>query len=438
MLVDMAADHSLHIPRRWASFGFALFELVVALAVVAPLVLGLAVFLSHRATAEKRANYIAAEARELALIDKVLRKVNVIHKADHDAGWYDDQAHPGAGYTLLIDQDHVLPDGFANRFGALGTSPFNQPYGMLAWGYKDSAGKHLGIGWLVHERGEATPGLLSRIGVKAASPAAIGSLKHAIADEAMRSYGIHAAVVDAGSLLAIAPDSGWSINLAGTYDTSAAFASATQPRVVVFVNNPELERESPVDGQVPTDSGPWDSVSLVVGKPGSPGYPAVDSQCPAGTQEMLKFPTCGYGTNNNNYFIYDTAGGPITFSHRIAKPMYALRGRITNKPCGGGAYGYCVREGIREYGYEDQRDILLSGAQIGTDGTCAWRGWVQGRVWANADKSVVRCRTPNNATASWVGFSELDPWEGCSEEIVDTTVPPYPYNRLCGVPANAP
>ena len=428
--------------HEWAcEGGLALTTLLVAVVVLGALTLGLGYALSHYSDARQRDAFVRAEARELALLAKAVGEEAIVHAESYAAAWYDGQAHAAPGIDEMIDPDKVLPAGFAKRFGSLGVSPLNQPYQALAYGFTASDGSKLGIGWLVLESGQATQGLLSRAGVDPSSDASRLAFKRTVALAAGRDFALHAGIIAPGSLHLVAIDGGWDIDLGSTFGVGGSLTTSSWPRVAVLVNHPMLDGQAPHDGEGPTAASAWDRFVFVAGRANNSAHSGVDAVCPPGTQEVASFPACGY--DPDSYLIYDTPAGPITFSQRVSKPSYGFDGEVTNRPCDEVGKPACYRRRVRLEGMVSERDVLLSQAQIGTDGVCQSLIYEQGKIWINpnlspGDPAYARCRSPGNSNQyDWSSYQLPIPWDGCVVSHRLTSSAPYAVDRLCGVPANA-
>lgn len=425
------------------SGGFSLIAALVGITILGGVMVSLAIFLSHEDTRTTRQSFVRAEARDLMLLDKALRLENNIHKAEYTANWYDGATHGlPSGFTALITQDRVLPAGFANRFGAIGNSPFGQPYGMRAFGAKDLDGNPDRMTWVIHEKGVASKGLLKRVGVDSESPVSIAPLKREIADYASQHYSIHAAVVAPGTTVAIGSGHAWEIDVSSHLD--GALSTSSEARVVALVNFPELESDDPEVFVPPGDKPKWDKVHLVTNRLNEQYRTYYETVCNAalGEEEIVAFPVCNAVPYTEPYYeVYASDVGTITFNWIEHKKPVVLYGNVKleqGRHCTGPRRNdvtWCKREETIKYEIDKEQRILLNGADIGTsnNGSCSWKGWEQAYIWVSASGRRSCKRTSDN-TFRW---TKTDPWDGCNVAIVGwPAVAPFPKNRLCGIPVS--
>jgi type II secretory pathway pseudopilin PulG len=356
--------------------GFTLVEGLIVLGVVAVIAAMTASFLADQATDTLHDATIAAEAKDMALLSRA---------ADDYTRAHDDLFPVGTTKPIAVTDlinEHLLPDGFANRNGAVGTSPLYQSYTVVAQRVVAGEPVRIVVSDGPDSNSPAPPvGRLSRIGVPYTTQA-IHALNQAIAEKIQREYRVVAATLPPAG-------SGWATvdGVAGAFtkDLTGLLHALSWPRTVTLINFPDLSFGGGDDGGGNTHTGKYQSCRVAHPSAEDSNWDGnedtiIPATCPAGYVNAGTWPHCNEPSNAN--VIWNTDVGSITLGKQYKTSLSRIRVVDRDHACDPRTPG-CTPGGqqtmfdyftntVTNYG------IVLNGAQIATDVGCTYDSYWQG------------------------------------------------------------
>jgi len=384
-----------------------------------------AMWLQKQFAADARESYISAEAGDLGLLATAVTK----YVATPPATW----VAKGTAYPILVTDLIAAGDlvsGFANRNGALGTTPFFQTYQIL--GELDPTDGKPRV--VITDDGTISNARLQRVNASTTA-AGILALKMAIAAETAQKYKLAAATMASGTSLATGVANAWTKGLGAWIPAASPGAAA------VLIGYPDLTpagtNTNPKDKwghcQVVTvtNQGLEDAQTDYIGYLKTSC--AAAAVCPAGMSELTRFPYCGSESYQvtPQYMVYPSDVGPITLGtdKQVTDTVALKTGATTscdiNNNC----------KTVYLYGSYDitQTDqlVLMGGAVVTRDSRCAVAGAVQGHH-QNAGTSGLCVQLGGIGDPCVIQYNNKVPYA--------TLTPGYaaPTSSMCNAPAAAP
>ncbi len=347
--------------------GFTLLEILVVLVLMVPIMLAAAKLLSMQSQTSSMNTLIVTEAQELVALQNAAQQ----YITQVDSGWT-----AGIVNTLGIQAmitANLLPAGFANRNGAIGTAPLFQTYSVLAMLSSTDNNPRI----VITLSGNPAPGRLSRYGMTQ-SIADLQGFNQEVAEKVQAINNNTYSGVIAGGVKVVTGNYG-----AFTEDVSALLATAPNyPTAAVLYGYPDL--------------GPTQ-----VNNPGASQYKActimtagtgVQPTCASGWKQLAAFPFCGASNNNYTlpiYQVYGSAVGDITLASVEDKYSYwatyyqqsgCAPGTALPSPPGGTcppSPNNTYRASVNKFTQIQDNDILLNGAVIQNEYNCVTYGYTQ-------------------------------------------------------------
>lgn len=339
------------------SQGFTLLEVLVVLALLIPIMLIAMRLLTTQSQTSSINTLITTEAQELVMLENAATQ----YAPTIDSTWTVNTLQT-VGIPAMVTAA-LLPQSFANRNGAVGTSPLFQTYQVTA--QLLTAGGTPQI--LVSLAGNPTPARLARFGLTQSAPD-LQSFNQRVAQQVQAlNANVYAGVIGGGTQIVTGNYGAFNENVATLYTTAP-----TYPTAAVLYGFADLGPINPPGGSASKYKACQLSQSQA-----SVWYvqynqtPTPAPACAAGWTDVADFPYCGEWPNAKPvYLLYGTPVGDISFGETDTTSTGQYQVAIACPPnttgCTNGWYqGY-------QFGttttYSTQ--IMLNGAKIGSDGVC--------------------------------------------------------------------
>lgn len=371
-----------------ANQGFTLLEILVVLVLMIPVMLGLVKLMSTQSQSASTSTLIATQAQEMAALQNAATQ----YIGTVSGGWA-----AGAVNTLGIPAmvtANKLPAGFANRNGAVGTSPLFQAYVVQAMIAAADNKPRI----VITLSGDPAPARLTRYGMTQ-SAADLQSYNQQVAEkvQALNAFA-YSGVIAAGAK-SVTGNYG-----AFTEDVSALLATAPNfPTAATLYGFPDLGPSGAGGG------GASKYQHCQTYAPTQLGGVWSNPTCPAGWTQLTSFPNCGSWNTSYTpqYAVYGSDVGNITLQFESDNSSGSTK---SYTPCIGGASmpdgGTCPGLPGKSSCYATQTMVdtskstgyvMLNGASVNSDGVCFAR-------------NIIPVAFPSGCCASQGGCTTVTAW----------------------------
>lgn len=422
--------------------GIGILATLIAVSVIAVTMVGFALFMGQRTQLRARGQVVNQQARELAMIHGALLSYRRDHAEDLVAAWGATPVAAPSMLTLTTQGDPTyLPANFAKRGGAIGRTPFGREYRILGT-LLDVDGEKVPV-WVVYVVGPRGKDGVVKRALGSESRQTRAAFKRDVVATAAQKYGVPAALLPPSPVnprphvRVSAPMGAWTKDLEPVFGSS--FWPNARANATVLVGFPTLEGDlGDKDVTSTGDTAKWDKVRLVLAEPGVGYQPAETAVCPAGTEEIVAWPTCG-AIYHRGYLIYQSDVGTITLQGVTEKSVQTLPWTFEDLGCLSDYKTDCEFKYDYYRSVSQTQDIYLEGYYIGSEnGGCYAKGPSQG---VRPSSYPIDAPRDNPARSSQCDTVFGTPSEHLRVEpcVVEGYYYTYPTggfieDKLCGVP----
>lgn len=352
-------------PNILRAGGFTLIETMIVVAAMLVIATISMMYFTQKIQSDARTSYISSEANDLGLLAQAVTK----YVGTPPTSW----TAKGTAYQILLAdlitaQD--LPANFANRNGAVGTSPFYQTYQI--WGELDPTDGNPRVAIL--DTGNISAAQLMRMG-SANTTTAVLAIKQTIANAvAQNQWAAGTIAVAANSVTG--SGGAWTKDLSSWYTPTPTVAAAA-----VLIGYPDLSGSN--SGGNNGNGSKWGNCN--VAQPTATLYNGTASgtaaACSNGMQPIAQWPNCASFNNTMpRYATYPTDVGAIVIgqSDQVGNAVALITGYTQSSDYYGNTVYNPIYTTYRDSWSND--DIYLNGAIVATDTKCVYTGHSQGNL----------------------------------------------------------
>jgi len=222
--------------HRFLQRGFSLIEAVIVISLAAAALTVAMIYISSLAHTQQREQLIEKMATEMAQIERAMN--------EHMTGTVLTAVVTRTRTEVTIPQlitANRLPADFANRDGAVGTSPFGQPYKIYVFRITGTlATGENALTWVITESGGALASRLARIGAEDTDDGVLG-IKQSVSGALAKTHRLIAGIIRPTTTIVSGDFNGFTKNIA--YLLPAAPTAANRSWVAVLHGFADLQTD---------------------------------------------------------------------------------------------------------------------------------------------------------------------------------------------------